>query len=329
MANYKGTTPNKQEYLDEQSAKRNPETVEDERWTPMSLGDLYDMPSPDVPWLVDCALKYNGISVLSGSPKAGKSTAARCLAASVGGERTTWFGQGVEEGKVLHLSLEESMDTVKDHYKKLNASRENIVVIKNPWPVPDKPEIKLQSMITHIKPALVIIDPLIKCVRLRDSDKYAEVSAAMEPYISLARNFETHIMFLHHNNKGMREDGNEIMGSQAITGSVDTVISMRNRSDIRSFKAWGRDGVSIPETVLSLNDGWIEVQGSAASIRAHDTQEEIKDMLRIHGAMKTNHLLDKLAGDRSRNSRILREMSDNGTVITRNEGRSIFYSMEY
>ena len=329
MSNVTGNKPDKQKFMEARAAERNPETEEDAPWTAMTLGDLYDMPQRDVPWLADCLLKYNGISIISGSPKAGKSTAVRCLAAAVGGERSTWLGQGVEEGKVLHLSLEESMDTVRDHYKKLNASRENIVVIKNPWPTPDNPEIVLQSLITAIEPVLVIIDPLAKCVRMRDSDKYSEVSAALEPYIALARNFKTHIMLVHHNNKGLREDGNEVMGSQAMTGGVDTIISMRNRSDVRSFKAWGRDDVLIPETVLSLNDGWIDVAGLSASIKAHDIQEDIKTLLSVTGEMSTNKLLDKLDGDRSRNSKILREMSDNGTVITRNEGRAKFYSMEY
>ena len=248
-------------------------------WVPITLAELNMRPQNDRPWLVNELLPHDGISLLAGAPKAGKSTSARCLATTVAGEKSTWLGKAVNEGVVLHLALEERMETVRNHYNLLNAPADRIVLIENPWPKPKDPVEKLQSLITGFRPVLVIIDPLIRCVTIRNTSDYAEVSEALDPYISLARRFETHIMFVHHANKHGGEFGNEVMGSQAMTGGVDTIISLKNSSGQRMVRAWGRDGVDIPDTILNLDNGWIDVVDTKQAVRAHDLRNEVIDLL--------------------------------------------------
>ena len=224
-------------------------------------------------------LPHDGISLLAGAPKAGKSTSARCLATTVAGEKSTWLGKAVNEGVVLHLALEERMETVRNHYTLLNAPADHIVLIENPWPKPKDPVEKLQSLITSFRPMLVIIDPLIRCLTIRNTSDYAEVSEALDPYISLARRFKIHIMFVHHANKHGGEFGNEVMGSQAMTGGVDTIISLKNAGGQRMFRAWGRDGVDIPDTMLNLENGWIDVVGTKTAVRADNLRNELIALL--------------------------------------------------
>ena len=200
----------------------------DGTWESVTLAELNMRPQNDRPWLVNELLPYDGMSLLAGTPKAGKSTLSRCLATAVAGEKSTWLGKAVNEGTVLHLPLEERMETVLNHYNVLNAPADRIVLIEDPWPKPKDPVAKLQSLISELHPVLVIIDPLIRCVEIRNTNDYAEVSEALDPYISLVRRFKTHIMFIHHANKHGGEFGNEVMGTQAITGGVDTIISLKN-----------------------------------------------------------------------------------------------------
>ena len=251
----------------------------DATWKPVTLAELKMRPQDDRPWLVNELLPHDGISLLVGTPKAGKSTSSRCLAAAVGGEKSTWFGQAVNEGTVLHLSLEERMETVCNHYNQLKAPADRIVLIEDPWPKPRNPVEKLQSLISEVNPVLVIIDPLIRCADIRNTNDYAEVTEALDPYISLARHFKTHIMFVHHANKHGGEFGNEVMGSQAMAGSVDTIISLRNAGGQRMVRAWGRDGVEIPDTMLNLDNGWMEVVGTKTAVRADDLRDEVINLL--------------------------------------------------
>ena len=251
----------------------------DGTWKPITLADLNMRPQNERPWLVNELLPHDGISLLAGAPKAGKSTSARCLATTVAGEKSIWFGKAVNEGVVLHLALEERMETVRNHYNLLNAPADRIVLIENPWPKPKDPVAKLQSLTTRFRPVLVIIDPLIRCVTIRNTSDYAEVSEALDPFISLARRFKTHIMFVHHANKHGGEFGNEVMGSQAMTGSVDTIISLKNVGGQRMFRAWGRDGVEIPDSMLNLEGGWLEVVGTKREVRAHDLRNEVIALL--------------------------------------------------
>ena len=252
----------------------------DRRWKPVTLTDLNMRPQNDMSWLVDELLPYDGLSLLAGTPKAGKSTLSRCLASAVGGEKSTWLGKAVNEGTVLHLALEERMDTVLNHYNLLNAPADRIILIENPWPKPKDPVAKLQSLISEFHPVLVIIDPLIRCVEIRNTNDYAEVSEALDPYINLARCFKTHIMFVHHANKHGGEFGNEVMGTQAITGGVDTIISLKNAGGQRMFRAWGRDGVEIPDSMLNLDNGWMDVVGTNQEVRANNLLDEVTALLK-------------------------------------------------
>ena len=251
----------------------------DGAWKPITLAELNMRPQNERPWLVSELLPHDGISLLAGTPKAGKSALSRCLAAAVGRGKSTWLGKAVNKGTVLYLSLEERMETVRNHYNLLNAPTNSIVLIEDPWPKPKDPVEKLQSLITRFHPMLVIIDPLIRCVTIRNTSDYAEVSEALDPYISLARRFEIHIMFVHHANKHGGEFGNEVMGSQAMTGGVDTIISLKNSSGQRIVRAWGRDGVEIPDTILNLDNGWIDVVDTKQAVRAHDLRNEVIDLL--------------------------------------------------
>ena len=301
----------------------------DGTWKPMTLAELNLKPQYDRPWLVNELLPYDGMSLLAGTPKAGKSTLSRCLAVAVAGEKSTWLGKAVNEGTVLHLALEERMETVLNHYNQLNAPADRIILIEDPWPKPKNPLEKLQSLISRFHPALVIIDPLIRCAAVRNTNDYAEVSEALDSYISLVRRFQTHIMFVHHANKHGGEFGNEVMGSQAITGGVDTVISLKNAGGQRMFRAWGRDGVDIPDTMLTLENGWMEVIGTKTEARAHDLRNEVIDLLNESKEPLAKDVIQKkLACRRQTLIEVLDEAVSNGAIreVKGGEsGRKILY----
>ena len=287
----------------------------DGTWKPVTLAELNMRPQNDKPWLVNELLPHDGMSLLAGMPKAGKSTISRCLAVAVAGEKSTWLGKAVNEGTVLHLALEERMETVVNHYNQLNAPEDRIILIEDPWPRPKDPVEKLQSLISRFDPALVIIDPLIRCAAVRNTNDYAEVSEALDSYISLVRRFQTHIMFVHHANKHGGEFGNEVMGSQAITGGVDTIISLKNAGGQRMFRAWGRDGVEVPDTMLTLEDGWMEVIGTKRECREDALCGEVTALLESSNEpLGTEEIREKLQCQNQALIKALKQAVSDGAI---------------
>ena len=298
-------------------------------WQPMTLAEYSSRPQADRSWLVDGLLPRDGLSLLVGSPKAGKSTLARCLATAVVGRGSPWLDRDVDSGTVLHLSLEERTDTVAHHYRMLEACGERIVLIEDPWPKPKDPAAKLKDLITKFAPVLVIIDPLIRCVSIRNTNDYAETSEALDPYINLARVYRTHILFVHHANKRGGVQGNEIMGSQAIAGSMDTILSLKHDGGQRRVQAWGRDGVEMPETQLVLEDnGWMGVIETTQAIRAETLRDEIEKVLREADApVGKEELQKKLICRRQVLIEILATMVKDRKISEVKDGRKTLYTL--
>jgi len=65
---------------------------------------------------------------------------------------------------------------------------------------------QLRTRASTDRPALIVIDPLQRFLRLRDISDYAEQSNKFDPVIVLAREVSAAIVFSHHAPKGDRED---------------------------------------------------------------------------------------------------------------------------
>ena len=150
-----------------------------------SLRDLLSEPEEKVSWLFADKLPAGGISVLSAKPKIGKSTLARCLALAVArGE--PFLGCETTQGAVIYLALEEKRSEVRRHFADLGATGEEPIHIHcAAAPKDAMPE--LCKLARELKPALIIIDPLFKFVRVADEKAYAETCQAIEPILTLAR----------------------------------------------------------------------------------------------------------------------------------------------
>jgi hypothetical protein len=216
------------------------------------LRTVFDEPKQEKPYLVGGILPKGGLSGLISKPKVGKSTLARQLALAVAhGE--PFLDRAVQQGTVVYLALEEKQDEVERHFRALGATGDEPIYIHcAPAPEGALPELK-KTLEKH--PAiLVIIDTLFKLTRVRDCNDYAQVTAALEPVLTLARSSGAHLMALHHAGKADRaEPGDAILGSTAILGNVDTAIFLRRRGAQRTISTMQRYGEDMPETMLDFD----------------------------------------------------------------------------
>jgi hypothetical protein len=242
------------------------------------LSDVLAEPEEHVAWAVDGLLPAGGLSLLAARPKVGKSTLARNLALAVArGE--PFLGRATTPGTVLYLAFEEKRAEIVAHFRRLCARDEPILLF-----VGSAPEHALEALVDVVareRPALVILDPVLRFVRVRDVNDYSELTKALEPLLMLARTSGAHILLVHHLAKGEHAGGDGILGSTAIFGVVDTALLLKRHADgTRIIETIQRYGTDLPESVLTLDDrGAVVLAGTVMELKEHEAEEAILAVL--------------------------------------------------
>jgi len=213
------------------------------------LLELMQQSEEEDSWVWDGILPAEGVSLLAGSPKSGKSTFARNLALAVArGE--PFLGRATLRGPVIYLGLEEIRREVRSHFQRMGAEEEEIYLHVGPAPA-DALE-SLRDAIHESQAVLTIVDPMLKLIRVEDVN--AELSGKLESVINLARETGCHILQSHHTRKAAGGNWDTILGSTAILGGVDTAILLREaKGGVRHYMTRQRYGVDMPETPLSFD----------------------------------------------------------------------------
>ena len=243
-----------------------------------NLSDLLAEPPEAVDYVWDRTLPAGGISIQAAKPKVGKSTTARCLALAVArGEE--FLGRGTTQGSVIYLALEEKRAEVQAHFNRMGAQEEDIILHFGSSPE-DAIE-KLEAAIVEYKPALVIIDPLMRFIRVRDANDYALMTRALDPLLHMARLSGAHVLCVHHAGKSDREGGDSILGSTALFGTVDTALIMRKKAAGRTIESIQRYGEDIPETVICLDveSGLVSTSGTMEDVEIEAAEERIVEAI--------------------------------------------------
>ncbi len=219
--------------------------------TLIRLDELFKEPEESVSWLADKILPSGGFSVLASKPKTGKSTLARNLALSIPrGE--PFLNRTTNKGSVIYYALEEKKSEVKRYFKDMgDDGTEDIYIYTGGTPVDAIQQIR--KVVEDIKPALVIIDPLFRLAKVKDGNDYSQVTQALDPLLRLARDTGTHVLCVHHTNKGQRQGGDSVLGSTAIFSSVDTLLIMKRHEEYRTIQTIQRYGEDLPETTLHFD----------------------------------------------------------------------------
>lgn len=217
-----------------------------------SAEEILAKPIEEKKWLWQGILTSNGLGVLAAKPKVGKSTFAFALSMKVSRGLDFW-GRPTMQGPVVYLALEEEEGHVQEKLKAHGMTNEPFYVHFGMAPH-EKIFKKVANLIAQYKPVMLIVDPLQKLLRFRSMSNYAEVTKALEPFNALARERNCHILFVHHSPKS----GDDVLGSTAITGGVDTIIILKKRElmgrTFRTIKTEQRYGESLDERPYSLDD---------------------------------------------------------------------------
>lgn len=283
------------------------------------LADLLAEPPEETDYVVDDTLPAGGLGLLAAKPKVGKSTLARALAVAVAAG-TPFLGRATARGPVVYLALEEKRSEVAKHFARMGAADEPIFV--HVGAAPQEALAALAEAIAEHRPVLAIVDPLLKLIRLRDANDYAQVSAALEPLIELARRSGCHILCVHHLGKGERGGGDAILGSTALFGAVDAALLMKRREDQRVIESIQRYGVDLPETVVRLDPitGVAEAAGEVAALQLADVGARVLDELG-HEEITEPEIKDRVGGNQTVTAKAVRQLVEDGRVLRAGGGK--------
>ncbi len=288
--------------------------------TPLAV--LLSEPQEITPWLVDQRLPVGGLSLLAGKPKAGKSTLARGLALAVACG-APWLGFATQPGLVFYLALEEKRAEVRDHFKAMGASPEDPIKVFIA-PSPQDGLAQLRQAAERERPVLIIVDPLIKLIRVKDANDYAAVSQALEPLLSLARETGAHVLAVHHLGKGERSGGDAILGSTAIFAAVDTALLLKRSERYRTLSSIQRYGEDLEEVVLTMDKETRIISAGPSRKEADEVQaaEAILEYLKTRPEpIEEGALHEAVEGRKGPKAKALRALVESDRVTRTGEGK--------
>jgi hypothetical protein len=263
-------------------------------YTADMLADL-DLPEPRY-----CVARFlpEGLTILAGAPKIGKSWLALALLLSIALDGLALGRFGVLGGDVLYLALEDTRRRMRKRLEQMlgGSPLPGRLSIAHEWRRSDAGGIEdlARWLKDHPEARLVVIDTAARFLALPKTGKgtkYDADYAAMGPLQSLAAQYGVTILVVTHKRKAEAPDLLEtVNGSNGLTGCADTtMILRRERGKADAFLlVTGRD---IDEQDLALRfdrtSGLWSVLGDADAFRLGETNERIVDAVRAIGRPAT------------------------------------------
>jgi len=246
------------------------------------VSSLFDLSADDIDdWLVDGMLPCGGFSILGAKPKVGKSTYGFSLGWSIA-RGAPFLGRPTKQGKVLHFSLEgvrkQDMATIQGM-----GGHENHL-IRFGQGLPTSPYDVLAATIEREQLSLVVIDTVFRFAHVTDLNDYGQVNNAFARLIELGQNTGCHILAVHHLRKSKGEDiGDQILGSTAIFGSVDTYMDYQaaDEQGDRVLFTRQRYGADMPKTFIGIDvaTGRLVTRGTPADHKRSELSQTVLDAL--------------------------------------------------
>ena len=223
----------------------------------MTAEQLQSAPYAPVPFLVD-ELLPEGLHILAGAPKIGKSWLALWLCLCVSQGQPLW-NFAVTQGEVLYLSLEDSYRRIQSRLFDLTEDAPptlHFAIMADTLKHGLEQQIE-QFLTEHPTTKLVVIDTLQR-VRSAGSDSnlYANDYQDVGLLKQLADKHHIAVLLIHHLRKLHDDDPmNMISGSTGLSGAADSAFVLQKNArsaNAASLHCTGRD---IPDRTLKLELG--------------------------------------------------------------------------
>jgi len=289
---------------------------------------ILDLPEPK--WIIPGYLA-EGLALLGGKPKMGKSWMALGLAYAVATGGRALNAIDVDQGGVLYLGLE---DTRRRLQSRMRAIRQEYPAtprlhFKTEWPRLNEGGLEMiQSWLqTTPDPRYVVLDTFAK-VKARATGRgtqYEEDYDSLSGLKSLADDFSICAQCVTHTRKSDADDVfDTIMGGVGLPGAADmSWVLKRDRGQADGFlHVTGRDIEEREAALMFHSDtGHWSLLGDAEEYRRSKEQNDILLCLIDNGPMAPKEIAERLDKPASTVRSLLSKMRDARVVKRRDDGR--------
>ena len=199
-----------------------------ERLKTVTGEELMNEPIRPPNFIVDSLLSQ-GLHILAGAPKVGKSWLALWLAVTVAKGEPVW-GMSVRQGTTLYLCLEDSTLRIQNRLFEITEDAPaNVHFCTESRVVGAGLEEQLETFLTeHPDTLLVIIDTLQMVRSAKRDNTYANDYSDLSALKKIADAHSLAILLIHHLRKENADDDvfKRISGTTAISGAVDSSFTL-------------------------------------------------------------------------------------------------------
>jgi hypothetical protein len=270
------------------------------RWTD---AELLRQEFPPPRWAVP-GLLCEGLNMLAGAPKLGKSWLSLGIAAAIANGDPALGGIEVERGPVLYCALEDTGRRLQSRRRQMLASGSRaapLLTLETACPtMPSGGDAVIVEWIEQNPGArLVIIDTFEK-MRGRNPQgvsAYSADYAAAGRFKTIADNYGVPILLIHHVRKQAAEDWQDLVsGTNGLTGAMDaTLVLERSRGQADGvLHVTGRDVVENDYAMTFDGTFWTKLDGPAADYELGDTRADLVRLVREYPGSKPAQLADAL-----------------------------------
>jgi hypothetical protein len=307
------------------------EPIVDDGWrTCWTAAELQRVVFPEPRWAVP-GLIAEGVTLIAGPPKVGKSWLGLNLSCAVAQGGKALGRIDVAAGDVLYLALEDNGRRVQ--------SRLQVVMGDEPWPERLSIETSCEALSeggterveawldSHPDARLVVVDVLTR-IRDRKRDRSSAYIAdydAVAEIKAIADRRSVAFVVVHHDRKAASEDFvDAVSGTHGLAGAADAVMVLaRSRGSAEAtLKVTGRD---IEEAEYALDFAgdvgtWQMLDGRAGDYELGDTRRTILQAVRDSEGMTPSQIA-KATGINPNTVKVnVRRMVDDDQLDTNGEG---------
>jgi DNA-binding NarL/FixJ family response regulator len=300
------------------------------RRTSWTADELLAETFPEPRWAVPGILA-EGLNLLAGAPKLGKSWFALNLAVAVAAGGKALGHVDVEAGDVLHVALEDPARRMKDRLRKVLAgsapSPRLTVSIECP-PIPNGGAERIGAWCDARTDArLVVVDVFARVRGKSDprTDRYEADYHAAGALKDLADRHGVAVLLVHHTRKQDASDWiDSVSGTQGLAGAADAVLVLTRARNTRQavLKLTGRD-VAEAEYAMELDASlglWTMLDGPAADLELSEERRRIVAAVRDTEGLGPKQIAEATGLSHDVVKQLVRRMVDAGQIDTDGAG---------
>lgn len=297
-------------------------------WSTIDAATLDAMTFPAIRYIVP-GLIPEGLTLLAGKPKFGKSYLALDIAVAVASGGVAFGGIDCAAGDVLYAALEDNPRRLQARLRSMlpyGAKPERLHIATDWRRVGRGCEDDLQQWLDEqANPRLIILDTLARIKPISDGrgSLYDEDHGAIRPLQEIAGERGIAILVIHHVRKSEADDiFDTISGSNGLMGVADTLMVLGRRGDLTLLSGKGRD-LEDYEKALSrdVTGGW-RITGDAADLASTRERQAVLDAVRgAAGPIGAREVSDLTGAPYENVRRTMARMNQAGELIRTARGQ--------